>query len=148
MVITHLDPTADEYWDELVGHFPDSTFFHSSQWARVISNSYGYTPHYFVVQDSGGACIAAFPFFLVSGLLSARRLVCLPFTDFCGPLILHDADFPEVCRLLDAELRRMHLAYVEFRGPLPDEMVRHLRIETRLEYASFVLDLSADLNEI
>jgi hypothetical protein len=42
-----IDPTNFPNWDELLLSTPGYSFFHSSAWARVLKDSYGYTPWYF-----------------------------------------------------------------------------------------------------
>jgi len=148
VLVTQLDPTIDASWDALVTSFPGSTFFHGSPWSRVIKYSYDYEPHYLAMHDSGGRCMAIFPFFLIEGFLSVRRLICLPFTDFCGPLVRQDADLWSVYTSLEAELIRTKVAYAEIRGPLPDDLSNGPRIESRLQFVGFVLDLSRGIEQL
>ena len=39
-----VDPTSDPDWDELVASHPDSSFFHSAAWAKVLCKTYGHKP--------------------------------------------------------------------------------------------------------
>jgi lipid II:glycine glycyltransferase (peptidoglycan interpeptide bridge formation enzyme) len=82
-----IDPLTFLGWDKLVLQHPNSTFFHSSAWARVLHDSYGYEPLYFAVLDDGllSACL---PVMEINSLITGRRGVSLPFTDYCEPLAL------------------------------------------------------------
>ncbi|RPJ07957.1 MAG: peptidoglycan bridge formation glycyltransferase FemA/FemB family protein, partial [Deltaproteobacteria bacterium] len=81
-----INPTAFEGWDELVLSHPEAAIFHSSAWARVLSESYGYTPFYFTVLDRQRLS-ALLPVMEVKSLLTGTRGVSLPFTDYCDPIL-------------------------------------------------------------
>jgi hypothetical protein len=53
--IRQLDPLSDPDWDAKLASLPGATFFHSSAWARVLHDTYGFSPVYFVLEsrDSG-----------------------------------------------------------------------------------------------
>jgi hypothetical protein len=93
-----VNPTGFPYWDEHVMSYPKATFFHSSSWARVLSESYGYKPLYFTIFD-GDTLSACLPVMEIDTFLTGKRGVSLPFTDFCDPLAFDTARF---CELFDA----------------------------------------------
>lgn len=90
-----FDPTQYPCWDDLVLSHPDYSFFHSSAWARVLSESYHYTPKYFTIIDDG-RLLALIPIMEVNSFLTGRRGVSLPFTDYCKPLIASGIPFQDV----------------------------------------------------
>jgi len=109
-----LDPTITEGWDEKVAALSGCSFFHSSAWARVLKGAYGYCPQYVVIEENGRFS-AAVPLMEVKSLLTGKRAVSLPFTDYCEPLVPH----AEVTRVLDAivhEGRKRGWRYIELRG--------------------------------
>jgi hypothetical protein len=80
-----IDPTQFDDWDNLLLSMPDATFFHSSSWARVLKESYGYRPCYFAgIRNERLA--ALIPLMEVGSLLTGNRGVSLPFTDYCDSL--------------------------------------------------------------
>jgi len=81
-----IDPTRYDGWDDLILSHSDYSFFHSSGWAEVLYKSYGYTPLYFTVFQNGRIS-ALLPLMEVNSLLTGKRGVSLPFTDYCGPII-------------------------------------------------------------
>ncbi|HEU0209517.1 MAG TPA: GNAT family N-acetyltransferase [Candidatus Udaeobacter sp.] len=81
-----VDPRVGNEWDRLAETHPDHEVFHSSAWARVLCNTYGHKPFYLHVSDENKT-IALLPLLEVAGSLTGRRGVCLPFSDFCGPLL-------------------------------------------------------------
>jgi CelD/BcsL family acetyltransferase involved in cellulose biosynthesis len=81
------DPRVTPGWDDFVLSHPDATVFHTSAWARVILDSYGYRPLYHVQRDGAGSIRGGVPLMQVDGRLTSRRLVGLPFSDLCAPLL-------------------------------------------------------------
>jgi lipid II:glycine glycyltransferase (peptidoglycan interpeptide bridge formation enzyme) len=81
-----LNPLDLPDWDSEVAAHPEATFFHSSAWARVLAESYGYAPVYFTARQGESLC-ALLPVMEVDSVLTGRRGVSLPFTDECAPLI-------------------------------------------------------------
>lgn len=87
MNLTIIDPTTHPTWDDLVvTSSRNYCFFHSSAWAKVISESYNYKPLYFSVFN-GKKLVAAIPFMEIKSYLTGKRGVSLPFTDYCEPII-------------------------------------------------------------
>lgn len=81
-----LNPLEIPGWDDLVMTHPDYTFFHGSAWARVLHETYGYTPFYFTVREED-CLLALMPVMEVDSWLTGRRGVALPFTDDCEALV-------------------------------------------------------------
>lgn len=86
--VNHLqvvNPLEFPDWDKLVLSTPDYSFFHSSTWARVLYESYGYRPLYFTLIDEG-RLLASIPCMEIKSIITGKRAVCLPFTDYCEPI--------------------------------------------------------------
>jgi GNAT acetyltransferase-like protein len=81
-----INPIEYPGWDNLLLSQPDYSFFHSSHWARVLHDSYGYQPCYFSIIDHQklSACI---PVMDIRSVLTGTRGVSLPFTDYCIPFV-------------------------------------------------------------
>jgi hypothetical protein len=83
-----IDPTTYPGWDELLLTNPESSFFHTSAWARVLIDSYGYKPLYFACIENNHlhGLMAVME---IDSFITAKRGVSLPFTDHC-PVIARD----------------------------------------------------------
>jgi GNAT acetyltransferase-like protein len=97
-----IDPLADTRWDRLLESYSAATIFHSSSWAKVLCESYGCRPMYFLVRADDRllglvACME------IDSWLTGRRGVALPFTDHSEPLVSEDADKQ---KLINALLNR------------------------------------------
>jgi hypothetical protein len=78
-------PLETPNWDALITSRPDFSFFHGAAWARVLSETYGFTPHYFI-SGRPDAPDFVLPLMETDSWLRGRRAAALPFTDDCPPL--------------------------------------------------------------
>ena len=110
-----IDPTTYKNWDELLLSNPGASFFHSTAWVRVLSESYNYKPAYFTAWD-GDRLTALFPMMDVRSFLTGKRGVSLPFTDYCEPLLDEATAFPEMLDQVIRYGRKQSWKYIELRG--------------------------------
>jgi len=137
-----LNPINYNHWDELVGKSPDCSFFHTAAWIRVLSESYHYAPVCFVSDDKENPSII--PFMDVKSILTGRRGVSLPFTDYCEPIIPGDINFQDVLDRIIQYGKRVNWEFIELRGGekfLPDARPSSIFFGHRL-------DISRKDNEI
>jgi CelD/BcsL family acetyltransferase involved in cellulose biosynthesis len=95
------DPLSDPVWSTLTAACPAAGLFHSPPWMRAISDSYGFQIR---------ACIAVTPSGEPAGGLaycevddfSGRRLIALPFSDVCDPLIIDGEAWPAMLTALQS----------------------------------------------
>ena len=78
---------------------PNASFFHSAAWARVLCKTYGHEPNCLLLSKDAEP-VALVPLLEVSSPLTGRRGVCLPFTDFCDPLLFRGCDSSMASKLL------------------------------------------------
>ncbi len=126
-----IDPTQYPNWDDLILRHSDATIFHSSAWARVFSDTYGYTPAYFTVFD-GNEISALLPVMEVKSRLTGTRGVSLPFTDYCDPITRGGYGFRELFESALQYGRRQGWGFLEIRGggkylPSDSPSARYLR---------------------
>jgi hypothetical protein len=138
-----IDPTKYKGWDDLILSHPDYSFFHSAAWARVLCDTYQYTPLYFTLIDNG-KLLALIPVMEANSYLTGRRGVSLPFTDYCEPLITHGIQFSSVFQNIIDYGKRRKWRYLELRGGnthLPFAM-------TATSYYGHILDLDEGAEDV
>jgi hypothetical protein len=115
--VSFPDPLAGGEWDRLAGSHPGHTLFHLSAWARVLHNTYGHRPFYFVC-SMGTHPAALIPLMEVRSALTGRRGICLPFSDFCAPLffVREAAVRDSVFATLSSLMRERRWKHWEVRG--------------------------------
>lgn len=119
MNIVCVDPRTDSLWQRLVEQTPSSVF-HSPGWMRVLTDTYGWEPRAYVLLDDQGQPCGGIPFFKIVDMLG-ERIVSLPFSDYCDPLVKDAQDWRSLVDLFLCEdcpiaLRCLHNAL-----PLADE---------------------------
>jgi hypothetical protein len=120
--------------------YPDYSVFHSKDWARVLFESYGFHPVYFIREREGSSGSVVLPMAEVKGFLGGKRGVSLPFSDYCDPLLDEGV---EVKAVLDSVLEfggREGWKQIEIRGrslALPGE-------QESAKYFGHVLELNGD----
>ena len=115
MAIDIVNPIEWPGWDQLILAHPNYSFFHSSAWAKVLSEAYGYKPLYFTVFD-GDALSACVPVMEVKSFVTGRRGVSLPFTDACEPLVHDPNQFEVLLNEAKAYGKQAGWKYLELRG--------------------------------
>src|SRR6516164_3900061 len=115
MEVKFINPLCDPEWDQLAVSHPDYTFSHSTAWAKVLSKTYGHEPFYLRCSQLG-ELVALIPMMEVSSPLTGRRGVCLPFTDFCGPLMFVEGASESAMDKLTEVARARKWKFFEIRG--------------------------------
>jgi len=96
-----INPLTYPGYDNLLVEHDNYTFFHSSSWARVLHESYGYKPLYFTVIGKNELS-ALIPIMEIKSIITGKRGVSLPFTDECSPI---GAESDHMKALIDAIIR-------------------------------------------
>ncbi|NTV83266.1 MAG: methicillin resistance protein, partial [Bacteroidales bacterium] len=113
--LTLINPVEQENWNNLLLNTPGCSFFHTADWADVLSRSYNYQPLYFCkTKDDKLDCLL--PIMEVASPLTGKRGTCLPFTDFCEPLVGNQDQFQELISRAIELGRKRKWKYLEIRG--------------------------------
>jgi len=110
-----INPIKYSGWDDLLSSNQECTFFHSSAWARVLHESYQYSPLYFTVFDNG-KLLALLPLMEVRSILTGCRGVSLPFTDHCEPILSEGLELQDLIDHLLKHASGRGWKFVELRG--------------------------------
>jgi CelD/BcsL family acetyltransferase involved in cellulose biosynthesis len=113
-----LDALSDAQWARLAADAPGASIFHDPQWAALLHRQYRYPVTVCGLADADGRLVAGLPIAEVRSRLTGRRLVALPFSDACPPLLAGDAPLGAAQALADAldVLRRRRGLPLEVRG--------------------------------
>ncbi len=145
MEVAILDPRSDERWAGLVSTASDASVFHHPSWLELLHGQYGYEIQACCVVD-GNSAVAGLPLARIASRLTGRRLVALPFSDACPPLLRRDAS-TGVRRTLVAALDEYHRRSgldMKIHAPVADLRSGHLVpgfVEHRLALTSAASDV-------
>lgn len=139
-IINPLDYTG---WEDLLDTHENSSFFHTSHWAGVLGETYGYQPLYFTEITQGNLQLLI-PVMEIKSCLTGKRGVSLPFTDYCEPILSPRANENGVWNTLVDYGENARWKYIEIRGG--DRFGQSTRPSSW--YYDHILDLSADPQEV
>jgi hypothetical protein len=120
MVYT-VDPLRDPRWAEFISHHSSASVFHSTGWLEAVRRTYGYTPVVYTTSPTSAPLSNGIVLCQINSWLTGRRMVSVPFSDHCEPLL----DSPSAAAAIGEELKNAVDAgkwkYVELRpmGELP-----------------------------
>ena len=109
----------DARWMALTVAQPQATVFHHPAWAELLKSCYGYQPVLLASLVTSGQPVAALPLMKIDSWLTGRRVVSLPFSDFCPPLTLDDASLGDLVEGLQSWRRQNKVPEIQIRWPLP-----------------------------
>ncbi|HEY0551087.1 MAG TPA: GNAT family N-acetyltransferase [Verrucomicrobiae bacterium] len=110
-----VDPTLDPAWDALLWTHPRATFFHSSAWAKTLTDAYGFQCRY-IAATNNGELRGLLPLMEARSWLRGARGVSLPFTDECPPLLSHGITSESLLDVATNEGRSRGWKHLELRG--------------------------------
>ena len=87
MTVYTLDPLGDPRWAQLVSSHPSASVFHTIPWLQAIQRTYGYTPVVYTTCPPSAPLSNGIVLCQIRSWLTGRRMVSLPFSDHCDPLL-------------------------------------------------------------
>jgi CelD/BcsL family acetyltransferase involved in cellulose biosynthesis len=105
-----VDPVGDPRWSVLVERLPDAGIFHHPLWLALLRDCYRYPMTAVCVTGDDGELLAGLPIATVASRLTGTRLVSVPFSDVCGPIVGTREHEQELLAAVDRERRRLGLA--------------------------------------
>jgi CelD/BcsL family acetyltransferase involved in cellulose biosynthesis len=114
-MIYRVDPLSDRRWETFVERHPNSSIFHTAGWLEALRRTYGYEPIVYTTSPAQEELTDGLVFCSVSSWLTGRRLVSLPFSDHCDPLLDEGEMAPALLEELHREQERRAFSHVEFR---------------------------------
>jgi CelD/BcsL family acetyltransferase involved in cellulose biosynthesis len=141
-VAHQIDPLQDPRWKELVERHPRSSVFHTTAWLEALHRTYGYEPRAYTTSPPGISLEDGLVFCRVTSWITGRRLISLPFSDHCDPLLNHTSDAQVFVPALEQALRQEKLSYIEIR-PTATSLFRPTQ-----SYCYHQIDLRPDLTTL
>lgn len=124
MAVFQLDPLTDPRWRNFVERHPRASIFHTPAWLAALKRTYAYKPVAFTTSAPDAAELeTGIAFCEIRSWLTGHRLVSLPFSDHCDPLVDDLDNLESICEVLATEGRTQGWTYIELRpqrDALPD----------------------------
>lgn len=114
--VYEIDPMQDARWPEFLEQHRLATLFHSREWLEALRRTYGYQASVLTTSGPGQRLTNGLVFCRVQSWLTGRRLVSVPFSDHCTPLLDSDEDFSCLVSRLEREADQGGERYLEIRS--------------------------------
>jgi len=144
--VYEVDPINDQRWTALLAQHPNSSVFHTSKWARALKNTYGYQPFALTTSPPAASLKNGLIFCRIDSWLTGRRLVSMPFSDHCEPLLC-STESVEILADLYGRMSEENQKYFEIR-PVSGELERLGCLFRGSQYVLHRLDLRQPSHEL
>lgn len=142
-----IDPLRDSRWSGLVDHHPQASVFHSPRWLTALQAVYGYEPAAVTTCPPGSPLTNGLVFCRVKSWLTGRRLVSLPFSDHCDPLVDRADELDVLLVHLKQEITQEKWKYFEIR-PISFEPSVRTELGQFVTYYFHKLDLGPGTDQL
>src|SRR6059036_2332569 len=145
MPVYEIDPLQDPRWSALVESHPRSSIFHTREWLDALRRTYKYKSLAFTTSAPGSLLSNGIVFCQVNSWLTGSRLVSLPFSDHCDPLV----ESPEDLNALLSAVRKAAypFTHAEIR-PRFISLEAQSNFKAWSQYHLHVLDLHPRVEEV
>jgi CelD/BcsL family acetyltransferase involved in cellulose biosynthesis len=144
--VYEIDPLCDPRWADLVESHPRASVFHSTNWLRALQAVYEYEPVAITTCHPELPLTNGLVFCRVKSWLTGRRLVSLPFSDHCDPLINSPDELDEILLGMEQYVDE-GWRYIETR-PGSWQPSSRTKLSKSLTYRLHLLDLRRSKEEL
>ena len=115
LTLNRTNPLIHPRWNDILLASEDYSIFHTSNWAQVLNESYRCQPYYFTLIE-GDKFAVLVPVMELTSWITGTRGICLPFSDYCYPLVDGHIPHSEVFPKIMSVARELNWRSVEIRG--------------------------------
>ena len=142
-----LDPIRDIRWTKLLEADNRASVFHTPGWLEALRRSYGYDPVVVTPSAPHQELLSGMVFCRVNSWVTGRRMVSLPFSDHCEPIVSSAQEGTEILSFLKREVENRRIKYVEIR-PLTAISEDLPGLHDSEKYCAHKVDLRPETEEI
>jgi CelD/BcsL family acetyltransferase involved in cellulose biosynthesis len=150
MSVYEVAPLQDERWSEFLQLQPMSSVFHTPGWLKALSMTHGYEVRALTTTKPGQPLDNGLVFCRIKSWLTGSRIVSLPFSDHCDPLVNNPLELEEVVGYLREAVMSGKTKYCELRPMehLDPEASKKMGLGLSSTYCLHMLDLQPTLDEL
>jgi hypothetical protein len=146
-MVFEIDPINDPGWLDLIQRHPRASIFHTPGWLEALRRTYGYEPVVLTTSHPSQEVTNGIVFCRVSSWLTGRRIVSLPFSDHCEPLVDTKEDLRCILASLCSHPNGNRRRYVEIR-PVESDIGAFPDFSKAKTFCLHRLDLRPSLSDI
>lgn len=124
--VVWLKPEQMSQWDSFIEKDPLGLIYHLSGWKQVLEKSFNHIHGYFLAieDDDSEEILAGIPIYAVKTWLTGNRLVSIPFTALCDPLISTPRDLELMWPAVTDLYEKTGACYIELRARVSNPLMR------------------------
>lgn len=142
-----FSPLEDSRWPEFVRSHRAGSVFHTAGWLEALRRTYGYEPVVYTTSAPAANLTNAIPLCRIRSWLTGRRLVSLPFSDHCEPLVDASQDQEALMAALRQAVSGEQLTHIELR-PRTSIMWNECSLAKGSSFAHHMLDLRPSVEQL
>ena len=148
MPIYKIAPLCDPRWEDFLDSKPRASIFHTTAWLESLRRTYGYDPIVYTTSLPGTQLRNGIVFCQVKSSLTGCRLVSLPFSDHCEPLVDNPQELRTILGALEKGIEHSQAwDYIEMR-PLRHREIKTSFHQSTYDYVLHRLDLAPSLSQL
>ena len=110
-----MDPLRDPRWAAFIDGHPQASVFHTPAWLEALRRTYGYEPIAYTTTPPGIELTNGIVLCRVYSPITGRRVVSLPFSDHCEPLVEGPEELESLIHSLERDCISERWDYFEVR---------------------------------
>jgi CelD/BcsL family acetyltransferase involved in cellulose biosynthesis len=147
MTVYELDPLLDQRWNELVERHPRGSVFHSRKWLQALRSAYGYEPVVLSTSPPARELENGLVLCRIKSWLTGHRLVSLPFSDHCEPLVDNGEELDGLLGHAELDIDERKWKYIEIR-PILERPGVGTKLESSVAYYLHCIDLRKNIPDL
>jgi FemAB-related protein (PEP-CTERM system-associated) len=134
----------DSHWSTFLEQQTKDSFYYSQPWLDLVTRLYGYSLIPLTTTDVTGQITGFLPLCSLQSPLTGRRLVALPFSDYCPLLARDDASAHALIEQAICLAQEQKVKYLELRTGFNDVLARRAELVEGNLYVRWLIPLVAD----
>jgi FemAB-related protein (PEP-CTERM system-associated) len=134
----------DSRWDAFVEQQIKDSFYYSQAWLDLITKLYGYSIIPLTTTNANGKITGFLPLCSIHSPVTRRRLVALPFSDFCPLLAVDEVSANDLIDQAVSIAQQQRVRYLELRTGLNEVLPKRSDLIEGNLYVRWLLSLSTD----
>ena len=139
--------SANASWSEQLEEQVNNLFYYDARWLKLLTTFYGYQVIPLTTTNADNQVTGFLPLCFIKSPLTGRRLVSLPFSDYC-PLLATDET--SATQLIEQALhiaQEKHVKYLELRAGANAVLAKRVDFTANNLYVNWVLPLATTAEE-
>jgi hypothetical protein len=145
--VYQIDPLSDSRWATFIERHPRSSVFHSPNWLKALRTVHGYEPVATTTCPPNVPLTNGLVFCRIESWLTGRRLVSLPFSDHCEPLVDSPIELSSMLTHIRQQVDQGLWKYMELR-PIASEPNCSAGLSRMVTYYFHCLDLRPGIEQL